>query len=482
MSCLVVAIELSTSCTPPEFNFLPPPPESSCFDDELNGLEGDKDCGGDCALLCEVGRGCNQGTDCQLGSCVERRCQADHCVDQSLGDGETDVDCGGSECVKCGVSQRCRQSLDCRSNVCMDGECVATGCDDAEMGGAETDLDCGGGTCPGCEKGKRCSSGGDCQSGICLDGVCSTEACADGKQGASETGVDCGGSCPKVCGPVSCLEDPLGCDPPVIGGSGGHNGQGGSNPNGGGGSAGERGGTGGTDTGEGGSSGGGSSGTGGTATGGNLGGASGAGGATGGLSGSAGATTGGTAAGGAATGGSSSLESCTGCARLSVPLAAPTNKANYVITLPAVMDFRNAVITYRLFKRAGTGGEIRGYIQHSGNPDFGQLFQSRPLRLSACDGWEEIVWNVADEGGNYDKTIVGRVGIHVIGIGSTEWTNPTIVYLDSISVAGPSVGPWNFADAASINATATYGSEPDLLWRNLGDDPVEGSEISWLGP
>jgi hypothetical protein len=401
-------------------------------------------------------------------------------VDGSLGDDETDVDCGGTECSKCGVSQRCTQSLDCRSNACMNGECVATGCDDAEMGGAETDLDCGGGTCPGCEKGKQCGSGGDCKSGICLDGVCSTEACADGVKGPGESGVDCGGSCPKVCGPVSCLEDPIGCDPPVSGGSGGRNGQGGSNPNGG--SAGE------VDGGQGGAGTGGTSGGGSPSTGGVAGGASGGSSpATGGASGagpsSGGAATGGTAAGGAATGGSSSpLESCTGCARLSVPLAAPLDKANYVIALPTVMDFRNAVITYRVFKRAGSGGEIRGYIQHGGTPDFGQLFQSQPLRLSACDGWEEIVWRIADEGGNYDKTIVGRVGIHVIGVGSTEWTNPTVVYLDSIRVTGPSVGPWDFADAASIDPAATYGAEPNLLWRNLGDDPVEGSEITWLGP
>ena len=295
--------------------------------------------------------------------------------------------------------------------------------------------------------------------------------------------MDCGGSCPKGCGPVSCLEDPIGCEPPASGGSGGRSGQGGSAPTGGGGSAGGLdGGRGGASPGEGGTSGGGSSNTGGGATGGSLGGTSGAEGGSGGDPSGGGAATGGTAAGGAATGGSSSLESCSGCARLSVPLAARLNKANYVIRLPTVMDFTNAVITYRVFKQAGSGGEIRGYIQHGGSPDFGQLFQFRSLPLSACDGWEEIVWRVADDGGNYDKTIVGRVGIHVIGTGSTEWTNPTIVYLDSITVTGPNVGPWNFADAASIDPAATYGAEANLLWRNLGDDPVEGSDLSWLGP
>ena len=515
-------MELSASCSPPEFGFGPSVEASRCDDNQLNGLETDEDCGGGLCEKCVVGQSCTQNDDCEVGSCLDRRCQASHCIDQRRSVGESDVDCGGGECAKCGVSQHCLTSSDCRSNACMDGQCVATGCDDEQMGGVETDLDCGGGTCPGCEKGERCNSGGDCRSGICLDGQCSSEACADGEQGADEQGLDCGGSCPRACAPPEC-DIELGCGTPATfggspnstsggratsggassgsGGVGGNDERGGTSHGGGprggsgepptggraasGGRAGSggRASSGGSDNGSGGRASGGSvSASGGRASGGTASGGSTTGGSATGGSATGGSSTGGSATGGSATGGGSAVEACPGCARLSVPLAAANHKANFVIALPSVTNFSTAVITYRVFKRAGTGGEVKGYIQHGGSPDYAQLFQSNALQLSDCDGWEEIVWNVASETASYDKSIVARVGIQVTGLGSTAWTNPTIVYVDSISVQGPGAGPWNFADASTLSSSATISAAPNVLWRNSGDSPVAGSSVSWLGP
>jgi hypothetical protein len=192
-------------------------------------------------------------------------------------------------------------------------------------------------------------------------------------------------------------------------------------------------------------------------------------------------TTGGRSAGGTSTGGTpGGVVACDGCAALSVPLTAETHKANYVITLPGPTNFGNAVITYRVFKRAGTGGEIKGYIQHGGVPDYAQLFQSAALRLSDMDGWQDLVWNVGAETAAYDKAIVARVGIQVTGRASTAWTNPTVIWVDSIRVTGPSVGPWPFDDQASVAPSATLSANPNVLWRNSGDSPVNGSTVGWF--
>lgn len=482
-------MELAASCSPPEFAFVDPAPPGECNDDYTNGRESDEDCGGPDCMKCGLGRRCNESSDCELGSCIERTCQAAHCVNDVPDHDESDVDCGGNACAKCRFSQRCNDAIDCTTNACVEGECVATGCDDLQVGGTETDRDCGGGTCPGCERGENCTSGGDCESGICLEGKCSTAACADGSKGAGELGVDCGGSCPKPCATVPCYEDPLGCE--ATGGrannqggtSGAANG-GSSSDTGGsanGGSAGAESEGGSVGSGAGGATGGSSAG--GASQGGSSGQATGGVSTTGGRGGTAGTPTGGTSTGGTAAGGSMFPgETCPGCARIVVPLSASTNRANFVIPLPEIVDFSNAVITYRLFKLAGTGGEIRGYIQHSGDPDFNQLFSINGLRLSACDGWEEFVWNAGAQNANYDKKIVGRVGFHVVGTGSTQFTNPTIIYLDSITVSGPNVGPWEFTTSNTVAADRDFGAPSNVMFRNLGDDPVPGASVAWLGP
>jgi hypothetical protein len=165
-----------------------------------------------------------------------------------------------------------------------------------------------------------------------------------------------------------------------------------------------------------------------------------------------------------------------------VPLAAPDDRGNFLITLPSDTDFSHATIRYRIYKQAGTGGQIKGYVQHGGKPDFAQLFQLDYPMLSSISGWFELVWNVGAQPANYDKTLVRRVGIQIIGLGSSSWTNPTVVYVDSISVEGPSVGPWLFDDASSVSSEANIGAPPNVLWRNAGDNPVAGAAASWATP
>jgi len=510
---------LGVCCSLPEYAFVPRV-EPRCDDALPNGSETDVDCGGSCAA-CENGRTCRIDSDCALGSCVERTCRAAHCVDQRRGETETDVDCGGGECPRCGVHQRCAIDSDCTSNSCMNGECVATGCDDDVVDGDETDLNCGGGTCPPCRVGGRCELGGDCDSGVCLEGVCSTEACGDGIRDPTEEGVDCGGSCPRPCdaadncsnGEVTEAETDIDCgggtcarcaddlrclldadcasglcldricSTPCTNEGCGEGGGGGA---GGAGMAGTSSGMGGAGAGGGGTTGGGASATGGVAQGG-----AGAGGMTsGGTAGMAGTAQAGAGIGGTSgsetggNGGSGGSEiapepTCPSCARLEVPLAAATDKANFVISLPGAQDFSSSVIRYLVYRQAGSGGQIRGYVQHSGSPDFAQLFQSPGVELATLDGWQTLSWDVGAQTGSYDKTIVARVGLQISGAGSTSFTNPTVIYLDRIEVSGSATGVWRFETPESVATNPMTSAAANILFCNSGDSPVAGAAVSW---
>jgi hypothetical protein len=143
------------------------------------------------------------------------------------------------------------------------------------------------------------------------------------------------------------------------------------------------------------------------------------------------------------------------------------------------MNFSSAVITMRVYREAGSGGQIKGYVQHSGSPDFLQLFQSTPVELASLDGWEDVVWNVGTQTSTYDKGIVGRVGVQITGAGATSWTNPTVVYIDSITVTGVTAGPWRFDASGSISTTLATSAAAGVLFCNSGDNPVAGSAVRW---
>lgn len=255
------------------------------------------------------------------------------------------------------------------------------------------------------------------------------------------------------------------------GGSGvaGTSGVGGTSGTGGDGAGGSNGGSAGTD--------GGSSGAG---AGGSGGGKAGAGG--GGTGGSSG--TGGSAGAGGA-GGTSSGEVCSGCARLSVSLQGALDKAHFMITMPANTNFEDAVVALRVFRRAGSGGQLHVYVQHGGGP-FG--FASLDLGsrdIADLSGWEDISFDLGPITG-YDKTIVRRLGIEVIGTGSTAWTNPTVIYVDSVSIANTVLNPSVFAfdTADTVSTTPSTSSPPDQrMWLNNGpNDTTVAASLSWLGP
>jgi hypothetical protein len=226
----------------------PPADQPTCADDLANGLETDIDCGGDACGPCKIGNNCQNDADCDSLECTSGTCvpydraacfdppDPDNptCADCMKNGLETDKDCGGDSCDPCAPGLQCFWDNDCESGVCQGatpktgvlGTCVDAArptcqvdpdgnetCADCVLNGLETDTDCGGDACPPCPVGKKCNNDADCDSGHCDGGVCGDSVafacptsadpdnatCADCVRNGSETDIDCGGDACQPC-------------------------------------------------------------------------------------------------------------------------------------------------------------------------------------------------------------------------------------------------------------------------------------------
>jgi hypothetical protein len=169
-----------------------------------------------------------------------------------------------------------------------------------------------------------------------------------------------------------------------------------------------------------------------------------------------------------------------------VPLTAQSDQAHFIIEFSSEIDLSAATVTYRAFVQAASGGVIQGYVQEGPDSDparnYAQLWTGW-LDLSGISGWQDIVFDVGAASTTFDKTGVARIGIEIAGGNSSAWTDPTVVYVDSIAISGsnPAVGPFTFDGASSIS-TSTTGAAANVLWLNGYDPYVAGSQVTWLGP
>ncbi len=183
----------------------------ACDDSVHNGIETDRDCGGDCPTKCVDGRACLMDSDCVSGMCVNNGCAvvvSVSCTNNKKDEAESDVDCGGP-CKACEVGQSCVAMTDCITTLCdSNGLCTTPSCIDGMKNGDETSTDCGG-SCPRCGTGVPCVGPSECLSGVC-SGTCQSPSCWDNVNNGSESDVDCGGSC-KLCPPLAACEDNADC-------------------------------------------------------------------------------------------------------------------------------------------------------------------------------------------------------------------------------------------------------------------------------
>jgi hypothetical protein len=208
--------------------------------------------------------------------------------------------------------------------------------------------------------------------------------------------------------------------------------------------------------------------------------ASGTGGTDPGAGGSAGV--GGSAGAAAGTGGSAGAPpvTATGCAKLNASIAASTDKTHYLITLgSADVDFTSAVVSVHLYVQ-GTDGGLFLYLQQATYEFYGTPLEP----FSDFSGWTTLTWDFSaiTSTGTLDKTKVRRLGLEIGGTGGSTFTNPTVVYVDAITVTTPALS-FPFDATASVNTTpVTLHTGDTALWQNSAsaDTTATGSTLEWV--
>jgi hypothetical protein len=137
----------------------------------------------------------------------------------------------------------------------------------------------------------------------------------------------------------------------------------------------------------------------------------------------------------------------------------------------------------RLYVQAGLGGTIFSYVQDSQYHFLGVATAARPA-LASLSGWTTLTFDVggADVGtSSIVKTDIRRIGIEINAAPSSSRSNPTIVYVDSITVPTPALS-YTFDASASVNPTPTnlYVAN-QAMWLNNGSTDTKASNVvlSW---
>jgi len=195
---------------------------------------------------------------------------------------------------------------------------------------------------------------------------------------------------------------------------------------------------------------------------------------------------GGRAAGTAGTGGASANGdgNATGCAKLSVPMNGANDKAHFVVSLRSAADLSAAgtTISMRVHVQDGVGGVILAYAQDSSFNFLGPA--TKPL-LAEQDGWVTLTWDIGAEPAAQTgimKRSISRLGIEIKAAPSATWSNPTVVYVDSISVNAPALS-FPFGTTGTVSGMAQSSDVAgQVLWLNSGtmDTTATGTTLSWV--
>ncbi len=205
------------------------------------------------------------------------------------------------------------------------------------------------------------------------------------------------------------------------------------------------------------------------------------------VAGSGGIVGGGTGGGG----GSGGSPPASGCAKLYVPIDASTDTAHFVISLASAIDLSNATygtVSMHVYVQAGAAGTLFNYVQDSQYHYFGVTTASRPA-LKGLAGWQTLSFPVGAQAvgsTSIVKTDIRRIGIEINALpDTTGWSNPTVVYVDSVTVSTTATAtPLSFPldTMATVNPTPmTTDAAAQVMWLNSGssDTTATGVTLAW---
>ncbi|XXX79410.1 hypothetical protein WMF30_11600 [Sorangium sp. So ce134] len=159
------------------------------------------------------------------------------------------------------------------------------------------------------------------------------------------------------------------------------------------------------------------------------------------LTGGTGSSTGAGAAGGGGSGegGGDTVdpgEQCPGCARLSVPLTRAGQATQFFIGFDEAIDLTGAVVTFRVKAHTGTSGGVQPFVQNGGELFWANIgYTWNPV--AGLEEWADLTIDVdaaAAASPFFNRTLVKLIGIQVTAGDTGPWTNPTVIYVDSITV------------------------------------------------
>jgi len=187
----------------------------------------------------------------------------------------------------------------------------------------------------------------------------------------------------------------------------------------------------------------------------------------------------------AGTGGAQ--DSAQGCAKLSVPLDDAADRVHFVISLTSPLDLSKGTVSVRFYVQSGSGGSIFSFVQDAARFHFFAVQGAARPKLSTFSGWSTLTWDVGatDPGSsNIDKTTIKRIGVEINAAPDAVWSNPTVVYLDSITVVQPSLTTSFTFDTSSSVSTSTSNTSDvsgQVLWLNslTSDTTATGVSLGW---
>ncbi|MGK4006893.1 hypothetical protein WMF31_29995 [Sorangium sp. So ce1036] len=205
--------------------------------------------------------------------------------------------------------------------------------------------------------------------------------------------------------------------------------------------------------------------------------------------GEGGAGEGGAGEGGAGEGGGDTGigpdESCSGCARLSVPLTESGQATQFLVTFDEPVDLTGATITYRVKTYAGTSGGVQPYVQNGDALAWATAgWGWNPV--SELKEWTDITIDVdaavVPEGSApFDKSQVLMFGLQITAGDEGPWTNPTVVYVDSITVTRPASAGGEGAGGAGGAGDGGAGGAGDGGAGGAGDGGAGGEGAGGAG-
>ncbi len=152
-----------------------------------------------------------------------------------------------------------------------------------------------------------------------------------------------------------------------------------------------------------------------------------------------------------------------GLVTCSVPLTAAEQNQRFADLFPPSANLEGATLTVRAYAPGATSGTLVMYVQDTSS-NLGNSSLRTELS-SISNKWADLSLHIASAS-PFDATIVKQINVEVYaGSGAGPWTNPTVVYVDSVRTSNLAVNDTFDASLGNFVKSSTYA--------------VAGSTIAW---